>query len=168
MYLIFVASLNENMKLANILQKQLKELNQNSEIINLVELDLPMYDSFKEEHDGIPKKIFPIMEKMREADGYIFVSPEYNYSLPPVLVNTVAWISRIGDDFRELFTLKIIQLATHSGGGGHDVMNAMRNQFTKLGAVVMPREIITTYQIPLKEESSAKIIKQFVEFSKGE
>ncbi len=56
MYLIFVASLNENMKLANTLQGQLKELGKESQIINLVDLDLPMYDSFKEEHDGIPKK----------------------------------------------------------------------------------------------------------------
>jgi len=166
MYLIFVASLNENMKLANILKKQLHSLGKESEIINLVDLDLPIYDSFKEEHDGIPKKVNNLIEQMKNADGYIFVSPEYNYSLPPVLVNTVAWISRVGDDFRELFTLKTIQLATHSGGGGSDVINAMRVQFTKLGSIVMPREIITTYQTPLRSDSSERILKQFVDFAK--
>jgi len=166
MTLIFVASLNENMKLANSLKKQLESLGKSGEIINLVDLDLPMYDSFKEEHDGIPKKILDLIEQMKKADGYIFVSPEYNYSLPPVLVNTVAWISRVGDDFRELFTLKTIQLATHSGGGGSDVTNAMRTQFTKLGSIVMPREIITTYQSPLREDSSLRILKQYVNFIK--
>lgn len=166
MTLIFVASLNENMKLANILKEQLNSLGKQSEIVNLVELNLPMYDSYKEEHDGIPTKVNELIEKMKKADGYVFVSPEYNYSLPPVLVNTVAWISRVGDDFRELFTLKTIQLATHSGGGGSDVMNAMRAQFTKLGSIVMPREIITTYQTPLRTDSSERILKQFVDFTK--
>jgi len=166
MILIFVASLNENMKLANILKEQLNSFDKQSEIINLVDLNLPMYDSYKEEHDGIPPKVNELIEKMKKADGYIFVSPEYNYSLPPVLVNTVAWVSRVGDDFRELFTLKTIQLATHSGGGGTDVMNAMRAQFTKLGSIVMPREIITTYQTPLRTDSSERILKQFVDFAK--
>lgn len=166
MYLIFVASLNENMKLANILKEQLNSLGKQSEIINLVDLNLPMYDSFKEEHDGIPTKVNELIEQMKNADGYIFVAPEYNYSLPPVLVNTVAWISRVGDDFRELFALKTIQLATHSGGGGADVINAMRVQFTKLGSIVMPREIITTYQTPLRSDSSERILKQFIDFTK--
>lgn len=166
MYLIFVASLNENMKLANILKEQLKTLGSDSKIINLVDLNLPMYDSFKENHDGIPPKILELIEEMKLVNGYIFVSPEYNYSLPPVLVNTIAWISRVGDDFRELFTLKTIQLATHSGGGGSDVMNAMRAQFTKLGSIVMPREIITTYQTPLRTHSSERILKQFTDFTK--
>lgn len=166
MILIFVASLNENMKLANRLQNQLNALGKESEVINLVDLELPMYDSFKEEKEGIPQKVLSLVKTMEKANGYLFISPEYNYSLPPVLVNFIAWVSRIGDDFRSLFTLKTIQLATHSGGGGQDVCNAMRNQFTRLGSVVMPREIITTYQKPLNEESSTRILKQFVEFLK--
>ncbi len=166
MYLIFVASLNENMKLAAVLRKQLKEFGKESEIINLVDLLLPMYDSFKEENDGIPKEIESIIFKMKNADGYIFVTPEYNFSLPPVLVNFIAWISRVGDDFRELFALKVIQLATHSGGGGSDVTNAMRSQFTKLGAIVMPREIITTFQSQLREDSSKRILEQFIQIAR--
>lgn len=166
MYLIFVASLNENIKLANTLQKQLKDEGKESQIINLVDLNLPMYDSFKEENDGIPAEVNSLIEQMKQASGYIFVSPEYNFSLPPVLVNMVAWVSRVGDDFRELFALKIIQLATHSGGGGQDVINTMRNQFTRLGSIVMPREILTTYQNPLREDSSLKILKQFIQTAK--
>ena len=166
MYLIFVASLNENMKLASVLQKQVKELGRESEIINLVDLNLPMYDSFKEEHDGIPKKVLELITKMQNANGYVFVSPEYNFSMPPVLVNAIAWISRTGDDFRELFALKPIQLATHSGAGGSDVSNAMRIQLVRLGSIVMPREIITTYQTALRPDSSKRILEQFIELAK--
>ena len=167
MITIFVASLNENMKLANVLQEQLTQLGKKSQIINLVELNIPMYDSIKEEQDGIPKQVDELIIQMNNSESYIFVSPEYNFSIPPVLVNAVAWISRIGDDFRKVFTLKIIQLATHSGGGGNDVMNAIRSQFTRLGSVVMPREIITTYTKPLDKKSSEKILKQFMEFTEN-
>lgn len=166
MILIFVSSLNENMKLATNLQGQLKELGKESEIINLVDLNLPIYDSLKEERDGIPSQIDDLITKMEGTSGYLFITPEYNFSLPPVLVNTIAWVSRVGDDFRELFTLKTIQLSTHSGGGGSDVTNAMRSQFTKLGSIVMPREIITTYKNPLRPESSKNILTQFVDLLK--
>lgn len=162
MILIFVSSLNMNMTLAETFHAQLKALGKDSEIINLVELQLPMYDTDKEEKEGIPKGIHALIEKMQTAEGYLFVSPEYNYLVPPVLVNFIAWVSRIGDDFRELFSMKLIQLSSHSGGGGMNVTHAMRTQFTGLGSLVMPREIIATYQSPLREESSEKILKQFV------
>jgi NAD(P)H-dependent FMN reductase len=162
MYLIFVSSLKENMKLAYSIKEQMEENHKEIEIINLVDLDLPMYDSRKEERDGIPEKIGELVELMKKSSGYIFVAPEYNYSLPPVLANFIAWVSRYGEDFREVFQMKRIQLATHSGSGGNDLMNAMRIQFTRLGAVVMSREIITNYQKPLHVESSKKILKQFI------
>ena len=153
------------MKLAKSLKEQLESLGKKSEIINLVELELPMYDSLKEEKDGIPKKVNLLVKKINHAQAYIFVSPEYNFSLPPVLVNSIAWISRVGDDFRKTFTLKPIQLATYSGGGGNDVSNAMRTQFTKLGSIVLPRDIVCRSQKPLNKESSKRILKQFIEVS---
>lgn len=165
MYMIFVSSINENHKLANVIKEQLEEEGKDSEIINLVELDIPLYDTNREKDIGMPPILDSIMKKMKESDGYIFVSPEYNYSTPPVLANFIAWISTIGDDFRAVFSLKFIQLATHSGGGGNDVMNVMRTQFTKLGSVVVPREIITTYQKPLNKDSSQRILKQFIDLS---
>lgn len=162
MYLILASSLNENMKLAKALQALLEALGQESSFINLVDLDLPMYDSYKEETHGIPPDVLVLCNMMDTAEGYVVVAPEYNYSIPPVLTNAIAWVSRTGDDFRRHFTLKTVQLATHSGGGGNDVMQAMRTQFTKLGAVVMPREIITTYRKALSQESARKTLKQFI------
>lgn len=43
MYTILVASLNENVKLANVLQRQLSSIDVESEFVNLIELNLPMY-----------------------------------------------------------------------------------------------------------------------------
>lgn len=166
MILIFVSSLNENVKLAQKLQEQLKNNKFESKIINLVELNLPLYDTNKEQNDGIPQKALDLSQEMKSASGYLFVTAEYNYNVPPVLVNTIAWVSRIGDDFRELFALKRVQLATHSGSNGVDLLNSLRNQFTRLGSIVMPREIITSYTNPLKEDSSKRILEQFTTFIK--
>ena len=93
------------------------------------------------------------------------MAPEYNYSIPPSLTNLVAWVSRVGDDFRILFQEKPIMLATYSGGGGADVLNAMRVQFTKLGGIVMPRQILTNSNAPLSEHSLKQSIIQLIKFS---
>ncbi|RXJ92044.1 NADPH-dependent FMN reductase [Malaciobacter molluscorum] len=166
MYLIFISSLNENVKLANRIKNKLEESNKEVEIINLVHLNLPMYDTIKEQNDGIPQAALELAEKMKKAKGYIFVSPEYNFNVPPVLVNFIAWISRIGENFRALFSLKTIQLATHSGSNGKDFMNSTRNQFTKLGAIVAPREIITTYSLGIEEDELKTIIDEYIYIGK--
>jgi len=162
MTLIFVASLNENMVLANTLQAQLKALGEESKLINLVHLQLAMYDTDKEQKEGIPEAVTQLIGEMENASGYLVVSPEYNYSIPPVLSNFVAWCSRAGDDFRKVFSHKVMQLATHSGSGGGDLMLAMRIQFGKLGALIMPREIMTTNEKALNKESSQKILQDFL------
>lgn len=165
MYTILVASLNENMNLARKIRQTLEAMHLKSEIINVVDLNVTMYDTDKEAAQGIPSAVLTLSETMKKATGYIIVAPEYNYSIPPVLTNIIAWLSRSGESFRELFALKYVQLATHSGSGGNDVCNAMRTQFSKLGAIVAPREIIATYDTPIEEESLGRILSQFVGIS---
>ena len=165
MYTILVASLNENMNLAHKIRQMLEAMHLKSEIINVVDLNVTMYDTDKEAAQGIPSAVLTLSETMKKATGYIIVAPEYNYSIPPVLTNIIAWLSRSGESFRELFALKYVQLATHSGSGGNDVCNAMRTQFSKLGAIVAPREIITTYDKGIEEGSLGRILSQFVGIS---
>lgn len=160
--LSYHSSLNENMKLAKILKSQLRNLGKDSKIIDLLSLELPMYSS-KEESNGIPEPARDLVKEMKNAKGHIFISPEYNYLPAPVLVNTINWISRVSDDFRESFDLKPVQLATHSGSSDVScLMNSMRIQFTKLGSIVMPREIVTAYDKPLDKEKFLEILKQYI------
>ena len=161
MYIILVASLNENVKLANTLQKQINQLGNESEIVNLIELDFPMYSSKKEE-EGIPLSVKELVQKLEKSEGYIVVAPEYNYSTPPVLTNAVAWVSRVDSDFRKYFKGKHILLATHSGGGGADVLRDMRRQFTKLGAEVSESEILITYSKSLDMTISKNILQKYL------
>ena len=164
MYTILVASLNENVKLAKVLEVQLKELNAESTMINLVELNLPMYSS-REEEKGIPPVVNELVKTMESSKAYIVIAPEYNYSIPPILTNAVAWISRVDPAFRKYFEQKNILLATHSGGGGTDVLRDMRNQFTKLGSNVLESEILTTYKKPLDEAYSKEVLQSLLTLS---
>ena len=41
-----------------------------------------------------PEKVVELKEKIRAADAILFVTPEYNYSIPGVLKNAIDWASR--------------------------------------------------------------------------
>ena len=56
--------------------------------------DVPHYDGDLETSSGVPHSIALLANAMRETDGVIIVSPEYNYSVPGVLKNTIDWVSR--------------------------------------------------------------------------
>ena len=40
------------------------------------------------------RKIVELKKRIREADAILFVTPEYNYSIPGVLKNAIDWASR--------------------------------------------------------------------------
>jgi chromate reductase len=41
-----------------------------------------------------PAKVVELKKKIREADALLFVTPEYNYSVPGVLKDAIDWASR--------------------------------------------------------------------------
>lgn len=41
-----------------------------------------------------PEKVVELKQKIRAADAILFVTPEYNYSIPGVLKNAIDWASR--------------------------------------------------------------------------
>jgi chromate reductase len=58
---------------------------------------IPPYDDDVRLADGFPEAVVALREAVREADAVLFVSPEYNYSLPGFLKNAIDWASR-GED----------------------------------------------------------------------
>ena len=55
--------------------------------------DLPLYNA-DIQAQGFPAPVTAMAEAIRAADGLIFVTPEYNYSVPGVLKNAIDWASR--------------------------------------------------------------------------
>src|SRR5438270_3770284 len=56
--------------------------------------DFPLYNADVQEK-GFPAPVTAMAEAIRAADGVIFVTPEYNHSIPGVLKNAVDWVSRV-------------------------------------------------------------------------
>ncbi|HIQ46783.1 MAG TPA: NADPH-dependent oxidoreductase [Sulfurovum sp.] len=161
---ILVASVQKNMELSLKIQELTTELEASGEIINLVALDLPMYTSILEDEKGIPNEVYDLAKRLKTFDALIVVSPEYNGSMPPVLNNAIAWVSRVGDDFRAIFNQKFVALATHSGGGGMRGNDAVRAMFSYIGANVLSREIINNYAKEYKKETVISIVKELITY----
>ena len=163
---ILVASSNNNLKLGQKLVELASEQNVETELINLVDLNLPLYNTIEEEKNGIPETATHLAEKILSLKAFIIVAPEYNGVMPAVLNNAMSWTSRATENWRDAFNEKVVGLATHSGGGGTKVLQAMRIQFQHLGANILARELLTSYEKALNEDSAKNMITQLNKLSK--
>jgi len=63
-------------------------------VVDLGELAIPLYDGDLEEASGLPDGAVRLRRAVQEHDAVLFVSPEYNASIPAVLKNAIDWVSR--------------------------------------------------------------------------
>ena len=57
--------------------------------------ELDGFPGFNQDDEASPpEKVIEFKRKIREADAILFVTPEYNYSVPGVLKNAIDWASR--------------------------------------------------------------------------
>ena len=56
--------------------------------------DWPLYNA-DVQAQGFPDKVQAAQKAVLEADGVVFASPEYNYSVSGVLKNAIDWLSRL-------------------------------------------------------------------------
>lgn len=98
-------------------------------------LDYPMDPVFKP-HFSYPKSKVPealnvLAEKIKSADGYIMISPEYNHSMSPALANL---LNHFGSS---LFAYKPSAIVTYSAGqwGGMRAAVGMRTYLSELGCL---------------------------------
>ncbi len=74
--------------------------------------DWPLYDA-DVQTKGFPDKVQAAQKAMLEADGIVFATPEYNYSISGVLKNAIDWLSRLTP---QPFAAKPIAMFGASGG----------------------------------------------------
>lgn len=61
--------------------------------VEIFELDgIPGFSEDDERNP--PEKVVELKRRIRESDAVLFVTPEYNYSIPGVLKNAIDWASR--------------------------------------------------------------------------
>ncbi|MDH5580758.1 MAG: NAD(P)H-dependent oxidoreductase [Bdellovibrionales bacterium] len=150
---IIVASEGKNLELANQLSQFVHDKGNTSTVLNLCQTDLPLYTPAQEKKE-VPDQAHELNRELKESKAFIFLAPEYNGGIPPVMINAITWISRCGKDWREAFNNKHALIGTHSGGGGTHVISAMRMQLSFIGINVLGRSLITNYNKPLNEDSA--------------
>lgn len=89
----FTGSLRRNSynKATILAAKEMLPDNVYLDIIDLAEI--PFYNE-DVEAAGIPEAVASFKMKLAAADGFLIATPEYNYSIPPVLKNALDWASR--------------------------------------------------------------------------
>lgn len=88
--------------------------------ISLADYPLPMLDQDLERERGVPENGVRLAQMVDAHDGLLIATPEYNASLPPLLKNTIDWISRVKTDARgrpfRAFSGKPVALCSSSSG----------------------------------------------------
>lgn len=84
---------------------------------------IPFYDGDLE-ISHFPESVLALREKIQQADGLLIATPEYNYSIPGVLKNTIDWLSRPVKD-NVVLTGKPLALM----GASPSMMGSARSQY---------------------------------------
>jgi len=157
--LVIAASNGENLLLAERFAAAAREQGQSAAVLDLTAIDLPLFTP-RAYANGTPAALAALQARLAAVPRWVICTPEYNGSIPPVLTSAIAWLSMQGDDFRILFNGRPVAIATHSGGGGHTVLTALRLQLAHLGAHVVGRQIVSNKNQPAKDDSIADLISR--------
>ena len=81
--------------------------------------DVPLYNGDLEERNGIPESVQRLRRQIRDADGIVMATPEYNSGVPGVLKNTLDWISRpVENETSVLSDMPLALMGATPGGSG--------------------------------------------------
>ena len=143
--LIFSGSIRTgsvNTRLAGTITKALAEKGAQANHITLADYQLPIYNGDLEEEKGVPENAKKLGTLIARHDGVVLVSPEYNGSIPPLLKNTLDWLSRdLGDT--KPYQAVTYALAACSPGklGGIRVVNHIRDTLVSVGADIITPQL---------------------------
>jgi NAD(P)H-dependent FMN reductase len=125
--------------------------------VDLRDYPLPLYDGDDEAANGLPENVEKLRTLFRECDGLLLASPEYNGFLPPLLKNTLDWLSRSPEATPDLsaFSGKVAVIMAASPGplGGLRGLRGVRELLTNLGFTVLPNQM--TVRSAFKEFDAA-------------
>ncbi|CCV04063.1 conserved hypothetical protein [Mesorhizobium metallidurans STM 2683] len=83
---------------ADVAQKELAMQGAEVTRISLIDYPLPILDEDLEKEKGIPENAMRLGRLIAAHDGLLIATPEYNGSIPPLLKNSVDWVSRARKD----------------------------------------------------------------------
>jgi chromate reductase len=117
--------------------------------------DIPMYnqDIFDA---GIPQPVKRLYDEIAAADGVLIATPEYNFSMPPLLKNAIDWVSKMP---KQPFDNKPIAVFSASQGplGGARVQYDVRRILVQLWGLVLPRPEVFIGAAQTKFDAQGKL-----------
>lgn len=98
----------------------------------------PFFNADMQASSGFPADVQAFAEDIRAADGVLFVTPEYNFSIPGALKNALDWVSRLPNQpFKDKPIA--IQSASTSPVGGARMQYHLRQTMVFLEALVFTK-----------------------------
>lgn len=125
-------------RLAHFVVERLRLRGDDVELIDAKAVDLPMLDRmYKEYPKGkAPKRLEQLADKIRDADGFVFVTGEYNWGIQPGLKN-------LTDHFLEEWFWRPAAIVSYSAGrlSGARAATAWHGTLSEMGMVVISSTI---------------------------
>ena len=121
-------------RLADFLVTRLRARGDDAELIDAKAVDLPMLDRMYKEHKPgeAPAAMEALAQKIETADGFVFVTGEYNWGIQPGLKN-------LTDHFLEEWFWRPAAIASYSAGrfSGVRAATTWHGTLSEMGMVVV-------------------------------
>jgi NAD(P)H-dependent FMN reductase len=130
-----------NKMLARLAAKALLARGAEVDLLDLREVEMPLYDGDLEDAEGLPPGALAFTARLAAADGFWFASPEYNSSVPGPFKNAIDWASRADED---PFKGKVAALSGTSPGmyGSQRAHYHLRQIMATLGVWALPDQLL--------------------------
>jgi NAD(P)H-dependent FMN reductase len=130
-----VRSGRQGIKAARFVARKLEERGHATTLVDPAEHPLPLLDRmYKEYGEGeAPAPLERVAGMLRDADGFVVVTGEYNHGVPPALANLL-------DHFQKEYLWRPAGIASYSAGpfGGVRAAVHLRALLGELGLVTVP------------------------------
>jgi chromate reductase, NAD(P)H dehydrogenase (quinone) len=118
--------------------------------LSLGDFPLPIYDGDLQAKSGVPKHAVNLKRMIGAHHGVLLVTPEYNSSVPPLVKNTIDWLTRVQDANEtrgQVFRTRPFAIAAASQGrlGGTRALAALRLILSACHATVIPNQLALSF-----------------------
>jgi chromate reductase len=112
---------------------------------------LPLFDQDRERED-VPAPVADLRRRIREADGVVIATPEYNSAIPGVLMNALDWASRPAGD-------------SSLRGKPVAILGASPSQFGTARGQMVLRQVLHRIQAPVVVEPEITVFRSHERFT---
>jgi chromate reductase, NAD(P)H dehydrogenase (quinone) len=149
--------------------------------ISLADFPLPLYDGDLQSKSGVPKNAINLKRMIGAHHGVLIVTPEYNASVPPLVKNTIDWVTRVQDPHEtrgQVFRGRAFAIASASESrlGGMRALAALRLILSACHASVIPNQLALSFagqayddmdrlKLPPDIEALGALVRQLVDVS---